>query len=213
MAQAIPAVISGIGSIFSGITGKNGAKKAAQIQSAAMDKAMAQQQAQFDQTRADFSPFLTGGTSALNGSGGVMDLVGLHGNDPQAAAIEQLKKSPAFTSLYDTGQDTILQNAAATGGLRGGNTQMGLAKFGSNLLATVIQNQLSNLGGLVNIGAGTAGQLGSLGQANSSAISNLLSQQGNANASGVLGSAWAQQNMINGLTDAFQSGGKSMKWW
>jgi hypothetical protein len=142
-----------------------------------------------------------------------MDLVGLHGNDPQAAAIEQLKKSPAFTSLYDTGQDTILQNAAATGGLRGGNTQMGLAKFGSNLLATVIQNQLSNLGGLVNIGAGTAGQLGSLGQANSSAISNLLSQQGNANASGVLGSAWAQQNMINGLTDAFQSGGKSMKWW
>ena len=111
-----------------------------------------------------------------------------------------MQQSPQFTSLYDTGADTILQNAAATGGLRGGNTQNSLAQFGSGLLNQVIQQQLGNYGGLISTGSGSTSQLGQLGQQNNSAISGLLGQQGQAQAAGAAGQAAAWQSAINGLT-------------
>lgn len=188
-------------SVFTGITGKDASKKAQQAQTQSLDKAMAQQQAQFDTTQANFKPFLQAGQQALGGS---LDLLGLNGGNPQSAAIAALKASPEFTALYGTGQDTILQNSAATGGLRGGNTQNSLAQFGSSLLGTVIQNHLSNLGGLVNVGTGSAGQLGQFGQANSSAQSNLLTQSGNVQASGILGRAAIQNKSVNDIDQMLQ---------
>lgn len=204
LGAAIPAV----GSILGGIFGKNSSKKAQKAQTQAINAAIGEQRRQYDQTRADNLPFLNAGTGAL---GATQGLLGLQGNDVQQKAIEALRASPAFTSLYDVGQDTILQNAAATGGLRGGNTQNSLAQFGSSLLGTVIQNQLSNLGGLVNIGAGTAGQLGALGQNSANSISNLLTQQGNAQASGILGRGAILNNTINDISGLFQGLGQK-KW-
>lgn len=196
--MATAAIAAGT-SLLSGILGGKGAKSAAKAQTQAINAAMAQQSQQFQQTRADNMPFLQAGTGAL---GATQGLLGLQGNDVQAAAIEALKGSPGFTSLYDTGQDTILQNAAATGGLRGGNTQNSLAQFGSGLLAQVIQQQLGNLGGLVNIGSGTAGTLGTLGQNNSNALSNLFTQKGNAQATGIAGQYGAYQSALGGMGQA-----------
>lgn len=205
--------ISAGASILSGIVGGKGADKAAKTQAAAYQKGIDEQHAEFAQTQANMAPFLQGGTQALTGDNGLLALLGLSGNDKQGSAIDALKASPAFTSLYNTGSDTILQNAAATGGLRGGNTQNSLAQFGSNTLATVIQNQLSNLGGLVNVGSGTAGQLGVLGQQNASAVSGLLGQQGNAQATGILGQTAATQGIINSLGSFASSGAKNGVTW
>jgi hypothetical protein len=197
--MATMAVAAGA-SLLSGLIGKGGAKKAAAAQTQAINSGIAEQRRQYDQSRGDFMPFLEAGTGAL---GQTQDFLGLHGADPQAAAIAMLKASPAFTSLYGTGQDTILQNAAATGGLRGGNTQNSLAQFGSGLLSSVIQNHLQNLGGLVNIGSGTAGQLGQLGQSSAANISNLFTQQGKAQATGIAGQTAAMQSAIGGMGNAF----------
>lgn len=196
------------GSLVSGLLGGKGAKKAAQAQAQAQQQAIAEQRRQYDQSRSDFMPFLNAGTGAL---GSVQGLLGLSGGDVQAQLIEALKGSPAFTSRYDTGVDTILQNAAATGGLRGGNTQGSLANFGSTLLADVIQQQLGNLGGLVNIGSGTAGQLGQLGQSSAGNISNLLSQQGAARATGIAGQYGAWNNALSGAMGGLQDYGMR-KW-
>lgn len=193
------AAIGAGASIISGLIGKNGAKKAAAAQTAAINSAIGEQRRQYDQSRSDFMPFLGAGNGAL---GQTQDILGLNGNDPQAAAIAMLKASPAFTSLYNTGQDTILQNAAATGGLRGGNTQNSLAQFGSGLLAQVIQQQLGNLGGLINVGSGTAANMGQLGQSSAGNISNLFTQQGRAQATGIAGQAAAMQGMVNGIGNA-----------
>src|SRR5690348_10065659 len=106
--QAIAAGASALSSIF----GSKGASKAAKEQAKALNNAMAQQQQMFAQTRADNMPFLQAGQNAI---GDVGDILGLNGTDVQAAAIEALKASPAFTSLYNTGADTVLQNATATG--------------------------------------------------------------------------------------------------
>lgn len=173
------AAISAAGSILGGLTGGKGAAKAAKIQADAFRQGLAQQQAQWNQTQTNLRPFLGLGTSAVNPLG---NLVGVNGNDAQQAAITQLQNGPLFSSLVRNGENAILANAAATGGLRGGNTQNSLANFRSDTLANVIQQQLGNLGGLVNTGVGAANSLGNFGQQNADASSKLLGQTGNANA-------------------------------
>lgn len=196
---ALAAGISAGASLLGGITGGKGAAKAARIQAQAYQQGIAEQQREFNTAQQNFAPYLAGGDQALTGT---LNLLGLNGDAAQGAAIDALKASPAFTSLYNTGADTILQNAAATGGLRGGNTNNSLAQFGSNLLASVIQNQLSNLGGLVNVGSGAVGNLGSLGQSNANAVADLLAKQGNAQAIGASAMPLALGNSIASMGNA-----------
>lgn len=176
-----------IGSVLGGITGTNaqakGAAKAADAQVQAAQLGIDESKRQFDLSRADQLPFLQTGQEALSGQA---DLLGLNGMEKQASSIAALRDSPLFEALFRTGQDTILNNASATGGLRGGNLQSGLANFGSDTLAKVIQSQLQDLGGISSQGGVTAGNLGALGANNSNTIANLLGQQGAARAGNFL---------------------------
>lgn len=117
----------------------------------------------------------------------------------QQAAISQLQQSPLYQSLFNTGQQTILANAAATGGLRGGNTQNSLARFGSDTLAQTIQQQLQNLGTVSGAGQSAAGTLGQLGSNSTNQISNLTTQQGANTAGGILGQGAINGAQINNL--------------
>jgi len=202
MAQA--AVAAGA-SLLSSIAGGKGASKAAKTQAAAYQKGIDEQHNEFATTQANFAPYLAAGNDAL---GSTLDLLGLgsSGMQGQQSAIDALKSSPAFTSLFRQGNDTILQNASATGGLRGGNTQNSLANFGSDLLSQVIQQRLGNLGGLVSTGAGGVGQLGQLGQNNANSISSLLGQQGNANATAAAAPYSALQGFLNSVGGNAKSG-------
>lgn len=127
--------------------------------------------------------------------------------DAQQAAITGLQNSPLYESLFRNGENTILANGSATGGLRGGNMQHSLANFGADTLSTVIQNQLANLGGLSGQGANTGGALGSLGQSNANAQSQLYGANGAAAAGGILGSAGA---MGGGISNAFAQIGSGL---
>lgn len=200
--MAAAAGIAAGGSLLSGVLGGKGAKSAAKIQAAAINNATAVQNQQFQQTQQNEQPFLSAGTDAL---GSLSTLLGLNGNAAQGTSIDALKSSPLFTSQYDTGLDSILQSASATGGLRGGNTNNSLAQFGSSLLASVLQNQVGNLGGLVTTGQNAAGGLASAGTNFANSTSNLLTQGGNAAASGVLGQTTATTSTINDLTKLLQS--------
>lgn len=190
-------------SILGGFLGGKGASKAAKIQARAYQQGLVQQQQQYDTTRADFMPYREAGSDALSAQGG---LLGLNGPDVQAAAIAALKGSPGFTSLYDTGVDTVLQNASATGGLRGGNVNNSLAQFGSSLLAQIIQQQLGNLGGISSLGAGAVGQGAQLGQQNTNAQSELLIGKGNANAARAAAPYTAAVSTLQGLASQFGGG-------
>lgn len=124
---------------------------------------------------------------------------GQTGADAQQASIDQLKASPLFQSLFNTGQEAVLQNASATGGLRGGNVQNSLATFGSDTLAKVIQQQLSNLGGLSGQGLQAVGQAGQLGANATGSIASLFGDQGQARAGGIIGKANANTDMYNSI--------------
>jgi hypothetical protein len=107
----------------------------------------------------------------------------------QQNAINGLQNQPLYQSLMRNGQQAILANGAATGGLRGGNMQNSLAHFGSDTLSAVIQQQLQSLGGLAANGQNAGNSMGAAGQNTANQISSLLSQNGQVQANGSLLSA------------------------
>lgn len=136
------------------------------------------------------------------------DLLGLNGADAQQAALASLQNSPVFSGLVQQGENAILQNASATGGLRGGNTQGALAQFRPNMLNQLIQQQFANLGGLTSLGQNAAAGVGNAGMSSANQISNLLQQQGAAQAGNYLAQGQANSNMWGGLGSALgQIGG------
>lgn len=204
----------GLFSLAASIFGSSKKKKAIQQASAAQQAAaqagidltqgqLDQTQGNLDKTLATLLPFLSQGQQAVTAQG---DLLGLQGDEEQAAAIASLKDSPLFKSLFRTGEETVLQNASATGGLRGGNLTTSLADFGSDTLAKVIQQQLGNLGGLTATGLNAAGTgaaattaTGGISADLAQQISALLSGQGAAKAGGILGKANANQDIYNAI--------------
>ena len=134
------------------------------------------------------------------------NLLGLNGADAQGRAISGIENSPYFSGLVKQGENAILQNASATGGLRGGNTQGALAQFRPQMLAAAIADQYQRLGGITSLGQNAAAGVGNAGQSTANANSALLGQVGAARAGSILGSAAGQVQGINGISSAFGTG-------
>lgn len=113
--------------------------------------------------------------------------------NPQQEAVAQIEGSPMFQALARQGEEAILQNASATGGLRGGNVQAALGQFRPALLNQFIEQQYNRLGNMARVGQASATGVGAAGTEAATNIGNLLTQSGRAQA----GSALAQGNAIN----------------
>lgn len=176
---------SAVGSIVGGITGATasakGAQQAANTQSLAVDKALAEQRSAREEARGLQQPYVDAGSSALAQQ---MSLIGLNGTASQQNALSTLLASPEYFTSVRQGEESILQNAAATGGLRGGNTQNSLANFRADLLSNMVSNQYNRLGGLTSLGQNAAAGVGNNGLAVAEGIGGLLQQQGAAIAGG-----------------------------
>lgn len=174
-----------IGSVIGGITGSNkaakGAQQAAQTQASAADRAIAEQRAARLSNEQLEQPFVDAGRTALAQQ---MSLIGLNGTAGQQDAMGALLTSPEYTTSVRQGEEAILQNASATGGLRGGNTNNSLANFRADLLATMFNNQYQRLGGLTSLGQNAAAGVGNAGLGVANNIGSLLSDQGAALAGG-----------------------------
>lgn len=199
-------LLSLVGGLLGGGKQKKASRRAEAAQLEYLNKALAEQQRQFDTTQQNFEPYNNLGRASLGPLG---DLTGVNGNDAQGSAIEALRASPFYQSLYRSGEEALLANASATGGLRGGNTQRGLADFGADTLATTIDRQLANLGGLAGMGLGSTESLANFGANKANAVSNLYGQQGQVRAGGLLtrGGITAQQynNAGSFLDDAVKA--------
>lgn len=198
-ATTVAAAMAGaalVGGVVSADAQRKAGNRAADAQTAAADAGIAEQRRQFDAVQQLLNPFVNAGNSALTGQ---MDLLGRNGNDAQAAAIQALQSSPQFTSALKLGEDRILANASATGGLRGGNTQAALMQYSPQLLAATINDQYAKLGGLTTLGANAAAGVGSAGMQTGDAVTRLLAQQGQARA----GQAMSQGRSTIGYANAF----------
>ena len=197
--SAVATAIAG-SAIVGGIVSSRSADKAADAQTNASNAGIAQQQAQFAAIQKLLKPYVNAGRGALNGQ---QDLIGLNGADAQQQAMLGIEGSPQFASLMQQGENGILQNASATGGLRGGNTQGALAQFRPQLLAALIEQQYSRLGGLSSLGQNAAAGVGNAGMATGNNITGLLGQIGSAQAGNALAQGAAINSSISGLTGAF----------
>lgn len=90
-------------------------------------------------------------------------LSGAAGPQAQQQAIAAIEQSPEFQAAVQQGESAILQNASATGGLRGGNVQAALAQYRPQLLNQFIQQKYQQLGGLAQSGLETARGITALG--------------------------------------------------
>jgi len=121
----------------------------------------------------------------------------------QAAAMAQFESSPYFQAITRQSEDAILQNASATGGLRGGNIQDALSKNRPILLQNLIDKQLANLGGLSSQGLGAATNLGNAGLANANNIGSAMQQGAAAQAGGILGQSNANISALGNIGGQF----------
>jgi hypothetical protein len=97
--------------------------------------------------------------------------------------------------MMQQGENAILQNASATGGLRGGNVQATLAQFRPQLLSQLIESQFSKLGTISGLGQASAAGQAAAAQQTGANIGNALTQQGQAAAGAALASGQAQAQM------------------
>lgn len=192
-------VSAGVG-IYSARKGAKAAENASQAQVESADKGVAEQRRQFDAIQKLLSPYVNAGTPAINGQ---MDLIGLNGAGKQQKAIGMIENSPMFRQLAEQGENALLQNASATGGLRGGNAQAALAQFRPNMLNALIDQQYQRLGGLAQVGQASAAGVGAAGQQAGNAITNLYQQQGAAQAGNALAQGKAYGQMANSVSSAF----------
>jgi len=172
------------------------ADTAAGAQRDASQAAIAEQRRQQAESERLLAPYMQAGQGAL---GQQQALLGLGGPEAQRAAIAQLEQGPQFQAMVQQGENAILQNASATGGLRGGNTQAALAQFRPQMLSQLINQQMAQLGGLSGMGQQSAMGAAGYGQQATQGVMNQLGAQGQAAAGAALAQGQAMANIFGGV--------------
>jgi hypothetical protein len=191
----MPDPVTGIGaavSIGGSLLKGKATSKAGQLQyDAAMAGVDETRQAR-EQMRSLLQPYTEAGGPALQAQ---MAALGLAGPEAQQQYVMGQEESPLFQSIAQQGENAILQNASATGGLRGGNVQGALAQFRPQLLNQFLEQQYGRLGGMTALGQQSAAGVGAAGMNAAGNISTLLGQGGAAKA----GSALAKGQMYGDI--------------
>jgi len=187
-----------LSSYLSSESQKDAASSASSAQTAASTAGITEQRAQFEAIQKLLKPYTYTGTAAL---GSQQALLGLSGNEAQQAEIDALENSAQYKSTVESGENAILQNASATGGLRGGNVQGALAQFRPQVLSSLINQQFSNLGSLSTLGQNSAVQQAAAGQATGNQVSSLLGNIGSAQAGNALAQGQANSNLWSGVAN------------
>jgi len=186
-------------SLIGGFMSSSASEAASDAQSDAAAAQIAESRRQYNDIKELLKPYTQAGPGALQGQ---QNILGLGGYDAQRQAIRGIEESPQMAAMVKSGENAILQNASATGGLRGGNTQAALAQFRPSLLNQLIDQQYQRLGGLTTIGQNSAAGVGSAGQNASSSINSAYQQQGAAQAGNALAQGQAGSNVMSGLSQA-----------
>lgn len=148
---------------------------------------------------------------ALSQIGGLYGL----GDVPGQEVMANLQASPiygAITGQRQAGEEAILRNAAATGGLRSGNVQDALARYSGDLENQALMQSLSGLQGLAALPSNAnqiAGAIGGIGQTLGQGVAGAAQTL----AQGKIAGAQAQQagtmGLIQAMTGAAQGAAKA----
>lgn len=186
-----------VGSAIVGyVASDNAADSAANSQNRATQAGIGEQRYQFDRIQELLKPYVDAGSSAV---GAQSNLLGLSGPENQQKELDMLQASPEFQAMLQQGEQGILQNASATGGLRGGNTQAALAQFRPQLLSELINSRFNRLGNVAGMGQASAANQAVAAQNTGANITSLLGQQGAIQAGQTLAQGQNTANFANSM--------------
>lgn len=188
-----------VGGIYSSNQQKKAAGNASQAQTVAAQQGIDEQGRQFDKVQSLLAPYVNQGGWGLYGQN---NLIGINGPQAQQQAYDQISNGPQYQALAKQGEEGILANASATGGLRGGNTQAALAQFRPQLLNQLIDQQYQRYGQMTQLGQNSAAGVGTAALTTGNNVSNLLQQQGAAQAGGALAAGAANTGYAGAITGA-----------
>lgn len=182
----IATVSAGLGAA---LIGSNAAGDASDAQVAAAESGNAAQLQMFQEVLSQLQPYNDAGQSSL---GSMLAMVGLGGEGEQQAIVDNVRNSPEYAARLEASEAAILGNASATGGLRGGRTQLALAENSSQLLAQELDTRYNRLTGITQFGQASAAQTGAQAVNTGRGIASGYEQIGSAQAGNAVaqGSIW-----------------------
>lgn len=179
----------------SGYMGSQAAKKGAEEQAGAIDRASALSNAQYYQTREDQMPFLEAGKGALN------QLIPLASNY-KPFDYSAMTADPGYGFRLSEGQKALDRQAAARGGLISGGALKAATRYGQEMGSQEYTNafnryqternaQLNPLQSLAGMGQTTATNLGTMGAQNAATMGNYATSGAAVGAAGRMGQTQA----------------------
>jgi hypothetical protein len=194
--SAVAAAVIG-SAVIGGAVSMSAASKAGKAQVQAADRSAEEQRAAREEMRTLLNPYVSAGTPALQAQ---MAALGLSGQEAQQAYVTEQEQSPIFQALARQQEEALLQNASATGGLRGGNVQGALAQFRPQLLNQFLDQQYGRLSGLSQLGQASAAGVGAAGMQSANQIGQAYTQAGQARAGSIMGQAGAFNQALGTIT-------------
>lgn len=222
------AVIAGglgvAGSIGSGIISSNASSNAANAQLQAAQMAQNTQLSMFNQTQQNLAPYNQMGQSALSQlaslfglggntatPGGPASLFGFGAGGPNnqtaGSSLSALQNYPGYQFGLQQGGQALDRSAASRGLLLSGGQLKDAQTFGQGYAqqqgwqpyVSALQNYTTNLSGLAGLGENAAATTGNQGVATGQGVAQSQLAAGQAQASGIVGSA-------NGINSSINSG-------
>jgi hypothetical protein len=194
-------VIVAVGAVAAAGIGYAAAQNAANIQANAANNATNLQGSEFATQQANNAPYQAAGVNAL----GQIQSNMAAWNQP--FTMSQFQNSPGYTFALQQGQQALARSQAAGGLGSSGGAQQALASYTTGLAnqnyqqafnnyQTQNQNAYNRLAGVAGIGQSATANTNAAAGSYASNAGNLMTQAGNAQASGVIGGANAIQNGI-----------------
>lgn len=203
VAIAGAAVVGGVSSVVAG-------NKAAGAQKDAANASVAEQQRQYDQTRADLTPWRNTGQGALTKLG---SLYGINADGttgaPSQAAITEFQNTPGYQFQLQQGTQAAERSASARGLLGSGAAMKSIANYAGGLADSTYNQYVGQLNTMAGIGQQATNTTAAAGQSAANNISSAYTNAGNARASSYANTGSAINSTVNNLASvyAYQQGG------
>jgi hypothetical protein len=210
-----------IGTVAGGLLGSRSARKAADAQVAAANRAAEIQKQMFDKQVELNAPFRDAGLNAQNR---LLNYMGL-GTDTNTAdfgkyardfSMDDFQQDPGYNFRLSEGLKALDRQAAARGGLISGAALKAAQNYGQqsasqeynnafNRYQTNRSNQLNPLQSLMNAGQTSTNILSNSADNLGRGLADTYTQAGNARASGYIGRANALSSMLSSGINSFNS--------
>lgn len=210
------------GDLLGSIVESGAAKDASKVQAASANQAINEQRRQYEQSRQDMMPWLTGGKLALRR---LNQLLGIdnYSTSEQGEWNSLLKdfgpadfeQDPGYQFRLGEGAKAVENSAAARGMQLSGPALKALTRYNQDFASNEYgnawnrdslekQRKFNFLTGGSGTGMTTAGNMASLGANTAANVGESYMQAGNARAAGRVGSANAWSNSLRNVSDYYR---------